>query len=445
MIFLTITGSFTAAIIYDRQEKRRVQQKWCDLVAHLAREPLDVEMTRRKLTVFLEAPPGDSLRMAREYFRGYVKPVLVAAAIDYTIVEGRREGDVRAALAEKIRKFRRCAGEPSSVTEEVVTEDIIADARKKIGIHEEPGPKGDVVIGRHAWKEYIRGLHEGWLGPLDPPPPPPPAPASAPEVSSVDDASPVSGASEDQAAPEDKKKEEEEEEKKKEESKPGGPTPAYITPDDYSSRSLPKSIPQTFQGSVAIPFPHILGFSNTPIRIYRYLTQRYLADSVGREVAAIVLSASDRPYRDGPSGNDDSNSTAGSSDLLDASPVSPSDAPSPEKNYELRHLLEREEPEWPKSVRQRREGPDWKGESEGLDDMVLDPRIASRMRRDTVSPQDEARSERIGEGKEYVMGMERPQHVPFWKRVWIKYGFGEDEETLKKKPIIGNLDGEAGP
>jgi hypothetical protein len=32
---------------------------------------------------------------------------------------------------------------------------------------DEPGPKGDLVIGRHTWKEYIRGLHEGWLGPLD--------------------------------------------------------------------------------------------------------------------------------------------------------------------------------------------------------------------------------------------------------------------------------------
>ncbi|KAF7184024.1 hypothetical protein CNMCM7691_004514 [Aspergillus felis] len=180
MIFFTITGSLTAAIVYDRRERRRVQEKWCDLVAHLSKETLPIEQTRRKLTVFVAAPPGDGLRIAREHFKEYVKPILVAAALDYTVIEGRREGDVRAILAEQIRKHRRKAGEPSSVVEEVGNEDIIADARQKIGVVEEPGPKGDLVIGRHTWKEYIRGLHEGWLGPLDPPSPPA-APAEEPE------------------------------------------------------------------------------------------------------------------------------------------------------------------------------------------------------------------------------------------------------------------------
>lgn len=452
MIFLTITGSFTGAVIYDRREKRRVQQKWCDLVAHLSREPLAVEETRRKLTVFLEAPPGDSLRMAREYFRGYVKPVLVAAAMDYNIIEGRSEGDVRAALAESIRKSRRQAGEASSVSAEHGMEDIIADARKKIGVHEESGPKGDIVIGRHAWKEYIRGLHEGWLGPLDPPPPPPPAPA--PEITPVaenaetsvgDDASPVAGTSEEKATSEDKKKEEQTNENEAKSSKPKGPTPAYIAPADYSSQNIPKTIPQSFQGSVPIPFPHILGFFNTPIRIYRYLTQRYLADSVGREVAAIVLSSSSRPYRDGPFS--DASDPAAGTGIDNAPTVSPADGLATElssSNYEQQHALEHEEQDWHKSVHKRSEGADSNEERDWLDDIVMDPRIASRMRRSTMSPEDESRSERIGEGKEYVLGLERPPHVSLWKRVWIKCGLGEDEETLRKKPIIGNLDGEDG-
>lgn len=430
MIFFTVTGSFTAALIYDRREKRRAQQKWCDLVAHLSKETLPVEETRRKLTIFMAAPPGDGLRPSREYFKEYVKPILVAAALDYSVIEGRREGDVRAGLAKKIRKFRRQSGEPSSAEEEQGIEDIVADARKKIGVYDEPGPKGDMVIGRHTWKEYVRGLHEGWLGPLDPPPPPP-----APEADgmSTDDVSPVAESTENQAASE-------ETEKKKDEkpTKPSGPTPAYIAPADYASQSLPATFPQTLQGSAVIPFPHILGFLNTPIRIYRFLTQRYLADSVGREVAAIVLASSTRNYQDGSLdiNSDDSLSPSSSFSTSDTSAIVLSST-----NYEQQHLLEHEEQDWHKSVHKREESEANK-EREWLDDIVLDPRIASRMQRFTLSPDDDARSERIGQGEEYILGQERPKHIPFWKRMWIEYGYGEDEETARRKPIIGNLDDE---
>jgi import inner membrane translocase subunit TIM54 len=66
------------------------------------------------------------------------------------------------------------------------------------------------------------------------------------------------------------------------------------------------------------------------------------------------------------------------------------------------------------------------------------------MQRSLLSADEEARSQRITEGKEYILGQERPALVPFWQRMWIKYGYGEDEETIKMKPIIGNLDGADG-
>ncbi|KAI5297839.1 hypothetical protein KEM56_004501, partial [Ascosphaera pollenicola] len=173
MIFLTITGSWFAAVIYDRREKRKIQQKWSNLVAHIAKEPLPSNELRRKLTVFLSAPPGDGLRSAREYFKEYVKPILVSGALDYEVVEGRKEGEIRAALAEKIRQKRRKAGElgsqPGSAEDETDAARMLEEVRKNFGIHEEPGPKGDLVLGRNTWREYIRGIHEGWLGPLDAP------------------------------------------------------------------------------------------------------------------------------------------------------------------------------------------------------------------------------------------------------------------------------------
>lgn len=433
MIFFAITGSFAGALIHDRREKRRAQQKWCDLVAHLAREPLAVEQMRRKLTVYLAAPPGDGLRVAREHFKEYVKPILTAAALDYTVVEGRREGEVRAGMAENIRKLRRKAGEPSAAVEEPGVEAAVLEMRERIGVHDEPGPRGDLVIGRHTWKEYIRGLHEGWLGPLDPPPPP--VDLSAPEgaeepmkdTAAGDEASATQESSE--------KKTEEEKDKPK---KPAGPESAYIYPAEYSSASLPPTLPESFDSSVPIEFPHILGFLNTPIRIYRYFNQRSLAENVGREVVGLVLASSARPYRD--------ESFSADSELSGASVDS---TPSPDSSltdlargsYEQQRVLEIEEKEWHKSVHKRDEEDK---EREWLDDVVLDPRIASRMQLAILSPEEEARSQRIAEHQEYILGEERPLPVPFWKRMWIKYGYGEDEETLRKKPILGNIDGEEG-
>ncbi|PKX92593.1 Tim22-complex subunit TIM54 [Aspergillus novofumigatus IBT 16806] len=426
MIFFTITGSLTAAIVYDRRERRRVQQKWCDLVAHLSKETLPIEQTRRKLTVFLAAPPGDGLRIAREHFKEYVKPILVAAALDYTIIEGRREGDVRATLAERIRKHRRKAGEPSSVVEEIGNEDIIADARQKIGVVEEPGPKGDLVIGRHTWREYIRGLHEA-------------APVEEPSIPVEGSETPADGMS----AAENTEKKEEAEKKDDKPAKPSGPTPAYISPAEYSSRGLPPTLPQSLESSVPIPFPHLLGFLNTPIRFYRYLNRRHLADEIGREVAGLVLASSSRPYHDSSFSSD--SELSGASVDAGASPFPSSDGlmPSSSAKYEQQTVLEKEESEWHKSVhKQDEENPD--KEREWLDDIALDPRIASRMQRSLLSTDEEARSHRITEGKEYILGQERPAPVSFWQRMWIKYGYGEDEESVKMKPIIGNLDGADG-
>ncbi|OQE43577.1 hypothetical protein PENCOP_c003G03454 [Penicillium coprophilum] len=449
MIFLTITGSFTGALIYDRREKRRVQQKWSELVAHISKETLPVDQMRRKMTVYLAAPPGDGLRVARDHFKEYVKPILVAAALDYTVIEGRREGDVRAGTAENIRKQRRKAGEPSSVVEEVGVEAVVTATREHIGVTDEPGPKGDLVIGRHTWKEYIRGLHEGWLGPLDPPPPPPeeskelttdtaedgsaakPPGLANPEIASID--SPEFSEEKKDEILEPKIEEPKKEEEKKEEkpSKPAGPTPAYIYPSEYSSAILPPTIPQSFESSTPVEFPHILGFLNTPVRVYRFLTQRYLAEDVGREVAAIVLANSARPYREDTFSADNDPTPSLDSSFTDLPP----------RNYEQQTVMETAEKEWHKSAHKREEDEKVK-EREWIDDMVLDQRIASRMQRATLSPEDEARAQRIAEKQEYILGEERPTPVPFWKRMWINYGYGESDETLRRKPILGNIDGE---
>lgn len=425
MIFLTVTGSFFGALIYDRREKKRVQEKWSNLVAHIAKEPLATNETRRKLTIYLSAPPGDGLMSARDHFREYVKPILVSGAVDYEVLEGRREGDIRSALAERIRKFRRTSGEGPPL-EEDDHESALKRVRELFGTHDELGVKGDVIVGRHTWKEYVRGLHEGWLGPLAPPEPEPETlpPATEQPLDAVsppqdlDDSSPT--------ASEEKKDEKPQEEKKPEAKKKPRATPSYIPTSLYSSQELPPSIPNEFQPSSPIPFPHILGFLNTPIRIKRFLTRRYLADTVGRDVAAIVLAASYGPY----------------SELHPASGSESYDSDSPTLNsspsYEQQHVLEKEEKEWHKSARKKSEDPEVK-EREWTDDIVVDPRINSRMRRFVLPQDEEERSKRIAEGVEWIRGEEKPIPVPVWKRLWDTYGWGEDES---RKVNVGDLDNE---
>ncbi|SLM41308.1 tim complex component tim54 [Lasallia pustulata] len=394
LIFLSITGSFTTALLYDRHHKKKAHKKWCTIVSHMAQEPLPVDRMPRRLTIFLSAPPGDGLRAARAYFQEYVKPVLVSAALDWEVIEGRREGDVRAGLAEKVRKLRvkngesrSSQGEPKVEEEEKESiEDALAQVRQKNGIEDWDGIQGDLIIGRNTWKEYVRGLHEGWLGPLDPPAEPPPLKQTPPPAPGPLDASVVSEST--SSSPE--LQQSDQEKKNDSDSLPTPtpvppstsnatiPTPPYISPAQYLTSPLPRTLPPTLAPSLPLPFPHILGFLNTPIRVYRFLTRRHLADSTGREVAALVLAASIRPY-------DHKESFVSSVDVDDASPRNKEERAASDgivahtgHRWEQQRVLEEEEAEWHKSVRKpRKEGE----ETVWMEEVVVDERIGERMRR----------------------------------------------------------------
>lgn len=338
----------------------------------------------RKITIFLCAPPGDGLRVAREHFHEYVKPILVAGALDWDVIEGRREGDVRAGLAEKIRKLRRKKREKAEA-EEPPKEDVVGQLRQHTGTREWDGVQGDLILGRHTWKEYIRGLHEGWLGPLDPPRPPEELPIDPPpepdtttlslsqETLSSDPSSTAESfpAQADPSSPPPKPP--------VENKKPSTPTAPYISPNLYPTTPLPPSLPEQLPPTLTLPFPHLLGFLNTPTRLYRFLTRRRLADETGRQVAALVLASHSRPFNS-------------ETDIITAAdPDSPTTTDLPgaavqgNRRWEQEDVLKGEEAEWHKSAwaenkdGEERERP-WK------EHMVLDARIAERMRRFELPP-----------------------------------------------------------
>ncbi len=418
LIFLTITGGFTAAVVYDKRETKRAQRRWCKLVEHIAQEPLDSRAMPRKLTVFLESPPTDGLRIAQDHFKEYVKPVLVASGLDWEFIQGRKEGDIRAELAEKIRQSR--------LPPDQRDEDPITEMRRNTGIKEFDGPRGDIVLGRHTWKEYIRGLHEGWLGPLTEPPKPE---VEEPAITTEDlkePTTPVEPSIEtlpgitihettvrdtDTPSPSQPPTEPPNPDKPK---KPPQPSP-YILPSSYPAAPTPPDLPPVLDPSTPIPFPHILGFLNTPLRLYRFLNRRVLADTIGRDVAAIILCNS-RPYH---------TSSSPSPSSLDP------DFPAPTAASEQELALAAEEKEWHKSVRVRVDG---ENERTWLDPIVLDERIASRMRRCELSPEDEEKAARIVVTEEEIEGWIKGGLRSLGREALGYIGFGKARES--KKPLI---------
>jgi import inner membrane translocase subunit TIM54 len=408
MIFWTVTGSFAATVFYDKWQTKRLRKKWCDLVAPIAEEPLDAHTAPRKVTIYLSAPPGDGLRSAREHFHAYIKPVLVAAAMDWDVVEGRKEGDVRHKTATKIRKMRnrKGEGEPLEDDAELTVEAI----REKNGGQIYPGVGGDIVIGRHTWKEYIRGLHEGYLGPVDLPKEPeadskpadnlpganvaagsaagdapvntlsellPEETTKSPGAGSVD--APVVEAQPEIQEKTEAEKREEEKKKKEEAEKPKRRfPPSPILPEQYESATLAPSTPEIIGPSVGVRMPHLLGIRNTPIRMYRFLTRRKLADDIGRQVATAIL-ASHRPYATISEVDEDSVSDT------------------PKEVPEQKAVLDFEERDWWKTVRQPRKEHE---ESVLIEPMVFDERIVSRMRAFQLTAEDEDRARRIQAGTE---------------------------------------------
>jgi len=394
MIFWTVSTTISAAIIYDRREKKRATARWAHAVEHLAREPISNPCAMpRKLTIYLSCPPGDGLRVAQDHFTEYVKPILAASGLDWEFVQGRREGDVRAVVAERLRKVRRgwdndLEGTPEG--EIPPTEDIIEAIRSKNLTPQYDGVRGDIVIGRHTWKEYIRGTHEGWLGPLSLPAEPESFTSTAPSDTPENTTGDVSG-TEDADSPD--KEEKPKEDKPKEEEAPPKPKfppqpKPHNTPDDYPASHLPLLIPAELTPSAPIRQPHILGFFNTPIRMRRFFTRRDLADDIGREVAAVCFAAH-REYRE----------------TADADQ---------QPQYEQQTALDWEEKDWLKSVWKEEEkevpaaadgaAPETPAEKIWARPVVVDPRIAMRMRRFELQPEDEARARKIVVPEEEVEG-----------------------------------------
>jgi import inner membrane translocase subunit TIM54 len=185
LIFLSVTQTIIACYAYDRYESRKIRQEYVTRVKHLAEERLQPLDFPRTVTVYSAKWPGDDdWDRGSWYFRKYVKvcwflilyrkkfnslsyltqPIFVAAAIDYTIIAGKRHGDLATRIANDIKTERRVALglDPPPLSAPALAIKGMAETKRR-RIHE----GGTVIVGRPAFKEYMAGLRRGWTESLE--------------------------------------------------------------------------------------------------------------------------------------------------------------------------------------------------------------------------------------------------------------------------------------
>lgn len=388
IIFLTIVGSFSATVVYDKREKKRNQLKWCKLVEHVAKQHLDPRKMPRKIAIYLEAPPQDGLRAAQDHFKEFIKPILVSSGLDWEFIQGRKEGDIREQVIDRIMHSRLSP-------EEKIEKDFIAQFRMKNKVTDFEGPGGDIVIGRHTWKEYIQGLHEGWIAiPKD----------SEDLASKSQNNNDITDSIISSETPQGDRSSSSDYKLMDSSETLVLPRP-YFNTHRYFMSPLLEDIPSELEPSVPISFPHLLGFLNTPKRIYRFLNRRKLADSIGREIAAAILS-SYRPYHIFEDLEPSELSTKRNSQYIDHNESSYSES------FEQQVALQDEEKDWHKSVWAQQDAEPKRLWSCPL---VLDPRIATRMRRYELSPEEEEKANRIEIHEEEVEGWIKGNIRSLWR------------------------------
>ncbi|WBW70577.1 TIM22 inner membrane protein insertion complex subunit Tim54 [Schizosaccharomyces osmophilus] len=283
-IFLGLVGCISGGIYYDTHQRNLTIQKYCAEVSHLSKAPLEPQALPRKVRVYLHGPPGDGIWVAREEFEKYVRPILNSAAVDFEVFESKGEGNLLEQIATSVWKKRNGVSE-------------VPEAEKflKSFLKESDEPSVNLLFGRHALKEFLYGIKYAFSNEYD------------------------------EKTVNEMKKEQEQSTKKQEASETSESLP-QSDPQGTSDSQSPEHPEQgsatpvedislcrelTVNGDVPLglvdlialyPLPHLLGFTNTPRRIYRFFKRRYLAEELGEITKNIVLNLKSVsfPISDGP-------------------------------------------------------------------------------------------------------------------------------------------------
>lgn len=219
LIFFGVVGSAIGGYFYDQNEIKKLRLSYMSEASRLmhdinaAREAKDVDINNiptnlklRKLKVIIAPLPDDYLDNTMKVWRRYIKPVIHAAGLDYSLVLGDEQGKIREQIADELREYKRKMipdedVPPPMVINQIETlnenedkvdplvEEILnktydfsnvlgvfyknQDLKDKSVIYQDALQKDDskvggvLCLGRGAFKEYLNGVQEGLLGPVE--------------------------------------------------------------------------------------------------------------------------------------------------------------------------------------------------------------------------------------------------------------------------------------
>lgn len=162
-IFLLSVGTLSYLYYDDRRQVRKIRAEYCERVSGLADLPMRPSDWPRKVTVYTAKYPGDDdYHAGTVFFKRYVKPILVAGAVDYEIVSGTRHGGLARTLRDRFHERRRIfAGlQPwNSENADMPTTPFQLSPAQELQRELEGG---SLIVGRPAFKEWAWALHSGW-------------------------------------------------------------------------------------------------------------------------------------------------------------------------------------------------------------------------------------------------------------------------------------------
>ncbi|CEP14201.1 hypothetical protein [Parasitella parasitica] len=290
LIFSSVAGAISGIIYTSNKNAEDARQRLTQSVSFLADRPCDVHEMPRKVLVYISAPPGDGLEKSRNWFREYVKPILVAGAVDYEIKEARSVGQIENSVIEEVVKRRR---ETEEVLKTAEKNQEQVDNEELSGFSNNPfaSPQmkemtkkkaekvvdydGILAIGRNAYREVLSGLSKGC------------------------DAS-LAAVSEEQKTPDGTTGEEEQTQQFEQ------TAVVPVTFDETEKIGLELqhqneekhfSLPSKLSPVMYIPHVNIIGWSNIPYRIWMWYFDNRRIENVGKYVVAAVLNHT-RPVED---------------------------------------------------------------------------------------------------------------------------------------------------
>ncbi|KAG9048202.1 mitochondrial import inner membrane translocase subunit tim54 [Tulasnella sp. UAMH 9824] len=302
MIFISTVSALTGAYIYDRRECKRIRQEYIDKVKHLGEVDMKPWELPRKVMVYSCKWPGDEeYDRSLKWFKRNVKPILVAAAVDYEFKNGNQYGSLMRAISDEIRDRRRIEAGLDPPPREIV---IPGPPRSPTEKRDRELAGGVIIVGRHTFKEYMEGVKRGWTRGLD----------------KVDDDEVLAKLLEDDGHFDEPKVASADGDD--EEPRPKGPAPppnqVIVSPFQLRPPNAPAPPPKAEPSPAVpahlnippsqipeqpplalVPYTSVLGFLNIPLMLWDFFNTRKDVQA-GAEAAYAVIAAQARPF-EGPS------------------------------------------------------------------------------------------------------------------------------------------------